>query len=58
MSDQDKVLTAIRFNALIHQFDHKGYVSTGIEEQQIGDTVFGSYFLTITECINDWIEKL
>lgn len=56
MSEDDKVLTAARFNSL--RFNIGSHYSTGINEVQPGDDVFGSYFITLGEKINAWIDSI
>lgn len=53
MSASDKKLTAARFNSL--RYNIGIYYSTGIQEVSRGDTVYGYYFTTLTNCINNWI---
>ena len=55
MSSSDKRLTAIRFNSLRYNIGF--YYSTGISDVYKGDTVYGSYFITLANCINNWIEE-
>lgn len=52
----NKTLTATRFNALLHNIDSR--YDTGLKEVSPGDVVKASYFLTLAECINDWIDSL
>lgn len=56
MSASDKTLTAARFNSLRHNIGSR--YSTGIDEVQKGDTVYASYFLTLANCINGWIDSI
>lgn len=56
MSSSDKILTAIRFNSLRIQIG--SHVSTGITEKSAGEQVLGSYFTTLTDCLNQWIDNL
>lgn len=56
MSTVDKTLTATRFNSL--RLNIGARVSTGITERKSGDTVYGSYFTTLIEKLNDWIERI
>lgn len=56
MSEDDKVLTAARFNSL--RFNIGSHYSTGINEVQPGDDVFGSYFIILGEKINAWIDSI
>lgn len=53
MNSSDKTLTADRFNSLCYNIDL--YQPTGIDEVSPGEKVYGRYFLTIAEKINDWI---
>lgn len=53
MSSSDKVLTAARFNALRQNIG--SHVATGINEVKTGDTVYGWYFTTLANKINEWI---
>ena len=52
----DKTLTATRFNSLLYNIDSR--YDTGLKEVSPGDVVKASYFLTLAECINDWIDSL
>lgn len=56
MSASDKVLTAKRFNAARQNVGSR--VSTGINEVSRGDTIYGHYFTTLTDRLNEWIAKL
>ena len=56
MYSSDKVLTADRFNSLRYNIGLN--VSTGIAECYPGDVVKGSYFVTLANCLNDWIDSL
>ena len=51
-----RTLTADRFNALKYNIGARE--STGIPNQVPGNEVKGSYFITLTECLNAWIERL
>ena len=55
MSENDKILTAIRFNALRYNINSN---STGIPTVVKGDKVYGNYFITLTNSINSWIDAL
>lgn len=55
MSSGDKTLTAVRFNSL--RYNIGLHYSTGISTVSRGDTVYGSYFITLTNCINNWIDS-
>ena len=56
MTTSSKTLTAIRFNSLRYNIGEK--YSTGIAEVKKGDTVKASYFITLAQKINDWIDTL
>lgn len=56
MSSSDKSLTAARFNSLRYNIGLR--YSTGINEVAKGDTVYGWYFTTLANCINNWIGEL
>ena len=56
MSSTDKVLTADRFNSLRYNIGRS--YSTGIDEVNSGWPVLGSYFVTLTDCMNAWINQL
>lgn len=56
MSSEDRTLTAERFNAL--RFNIGTRVTTQIAQQAKGDIVYGSYFITLAECLNEWIGQL
>lgn len=56
MTASDKTLTATRFNSA--RYNIGVLVSTGIQEKETGDDVIGSYFLTISNCINLFIDSL
>lgn len=53
MSSSDKTLTASRFNSL--RYNIGLHYSTGINEVSKGDTVYGWYFITLANCLNEWI---
>lgn len=55
MSSVSKTLTATRFNSLRYQIGT--HVSTEITERVTGDTVYGHYFITLTDCLNEWISS-
>lgn len=55
MSSSDKKLTATRFNSLRYNIGY--YYSTGISEVKKGDIVYGYYFTTLANCINNWIAE-
>lgn len=56
MTSSDKVLTADRFNTL--RYNIGSQYSTGISEVYTGDVVYGSYFITLMEKVNEWIDTL
>lgn len=51
----DRTLTATKFNSLRYNVGLRA--STGIAEVSSGDTVYGSYFITITNALNTWIDS-
>lgn len=53
MSSSDKKLTATRFNSLRYNIGLR--YSTGIDTVYSGDIVYGWYFTTLANCINNWI---
>lgn len=53
MSSADKNLTAIRFNSL--RYNIGLHYSTGINTVSRGDTVYGWYFTTLANCLNNMI---
>lgn len=56
MTASDKTLTAVRFNSL--RYNIGIHYSTGLSEVHQNDPVLGSYFTTLTDCINYWIAPL
>lgn len=56
MSSSDKVLTATRFNSA--RYNVGIHVSTGITDVYSGDPVYGWYFETITDSLNEWIASI
>ncbi len=56
MSSADKVLTAKRFNSL--KYNIGSLYSTGISDVSTGDKVYGSYFTTLMDVVNEWIGTL
>lgn len=54
MSSSDKTLTAARFNSL--RYNIGLHYSTGINTVNKGDTIYGWYFTTLTNCLNNWID--
>jgi len=55
MSSRDKTLTASRFNSL--RYNIGLHYSTGINTVSKGDIVYGRYFITLTNCMNNWIDQ-
>ena len=55
MSSSSTTLTANRFNSL--RYNIGKYHSTGISEVNTGDIVYGSYFITLTNKLNEWINE-
>lgn len=53
MSSSDKSLTATRFNSLLYNIS--AHYSIDIDKVSTGDIVYGWYFITLTDCINQWI---
>ena len=56
MTASGRTLTAARFNAL--RFNVGANYTTGIAAVAAGDAVLGSYFTTLMEKVNEWIETL
>lgn len=56
MTSDDKTLTATRFNSLRYNVGLRA--STGIDDVSKGDIVYGSYFVTITNSLNTWIDSI
>lgn len=56
MNSSNKTLTAQMFNSL--RYNIGLHVSTGISEVSRGDPVYGHYFITLTDCLNQWINTL
>lgn len=56
MSANDKVLTANRFNSLKVNIGSR--ISTGIQDVSPGDAVVGSYFITLADKLNQWIDSI
>lgn len=54
MTGNDRTLTAQRFNSL--RFNIGSHYSTGLPEVSSGQPVPGSYFLTLGQAINHWID--
>lgn len=55
MTSSDKAMTAARFNSLRQNIG--AHYSTGISAVQPGDPILGSYFITLANCINSWIDR-
>ena len=56
MDADDRTLTADRFNSMKYNIGRN--YSTGIADVEPGDPVLGSYFIKITDKLNDWIRSL
>ena len=56
MTYSDKTLTAVKFNSL--RYNIGIHYSTGITDKFKGEFVYGSYFVTLANCINSWINKI
>ncbi len=56
MSENDKNMTAARFNAL--RFNIGSRISTDIPDRKSGDIIYGSYFITLAQKLNDLIASL
>lgn len=56
MTSSDKVLTADRFNSVRYNIGSR--IPTGISRVYKGDTVYGSYFITLETKLNEWINSL
>ena len=56
ISYANKTLTADKFNSLRSNIGNN--FSTGIAKVWRGDVVYGSYFLTLADCINAWIDTI
>lgn len=52
----DRILTADRFNSMKYNLGRN--YSTGIADVAPDDQVLGSYFITIADKLNEWIESL
>lgn len=55
MTSSDKVLTAVRFNSF--RYNIGSLYSTGITDVSKGDIIYGSYFITLTDCLNSLIQQ-
>lgn len=53
MTSGDRELTAKRFNSLRYNIGSR--YPTGINTVYSGDTIYGWYFTTLTDCMNNWI---
>lgn len=56
MSSSNKNMTAVRFNALKNNIGARE--STGIQDVVAGQTIYGSYFTTLTTKLNAWISRI
>lgn len=56
MSSYDLEMTARRFNSLRNNINF--YVNTGLPVVNQGDVIYGSYFITFANAINNWIGRL
>jgi hypothetical protein len=56
MSSGNKTITAQRFNALKNNIDSR--ISTGIQDMEPGDIIYGKYFTTLTASLNSWISSI
>lgn len=56
MSASDRAMTAVRFNSLRYNIGLR--YSTGITTRYQGDVIYGSYFITLANCLNGWIDNL
>lgn len=54
MTSEDRVMTAARFNSVWWNVGHM--VSTGLSKVNTGDIIKGSYFVTLTNAINNSIQ--
>lgn len=55
-NEEGRTLTAAKFNALKYNIGARE--STGIPNQIPGNPVLGEYFITLTECLNTFINKI
>lgn len=59
MTSSDKVMTAVRFNSLRNNIRLNYSVSATRYPLAVkGNAIMGSYFITIGEVINEWIDEL
>lgn len=56
MSSSDKILTATKFNSL--RLNIGSHSSTGISTKYKDEYVYGSYFITLANCLNNWINSI
>ncbi len=56
MSENDKNMTAARFNAL--RFNIGSRIRTEIPDRDTGDIIYGNYFITLAQKLNDLIAML
>lgn len=56
MYDDDKVLTAARFNSVRHNIER--YIDTGLQTVYRGDLVYGWYFDWITDALNIFVDSI
>lgn len=56
MTSSNKTMTATRFNSLKYNIDL--HSSTGIATQSSGNIIYGSYFVTLANRINTWINAI
>lgn len=55
MTSEDKNMTAARFNAL--RFNIGSRSSTGIQDQNKGDIIYGWYFVRFANSLNAWLSE-
>lgn len=59
MNSSDPILYADQFNTLRFNIGARTNApSTGIENKSPGDPVIGDEFITLTDCLNEWINKI
>ena len=56
MTEDDKVLTAARFNSVRYNIER--YVDTGLLTVYTGDLVYGWYFEWLTDALNTFIDSI
>lgn len=54
MTASDRAMTAVRFNSALYNIG--SHYATGLTFQQPGNVVYGSFFLTLADKLNDWID--